>query len=83
MTGHPLSSANLGTTANFHMKNGAIMYRLNWRADLSPRGLANSCGIMINYRYYLDQYEVNGRRYQVDKVIPASESFQQILQHQV
>lgn len=56
------------------------MYRLNWRADLNPRGLANSCGIMINYRYYLDQYEVNGRRYQMEKEIPVSENFKRLLQ---
>lgn len=28
------------------------MWRINWMADPSPRGMANSCGIMVNYRYY-------------------------------
>lgn len=37
-------------TANFHLRNGAVMWRLNWRADTSPRGLANSLGMMVNYR---------------------------------
>jgi len=37
-------------SANFHLKNGAVMWRLNWLADVSPRGVANSCGMMINYR---------------------------------
>jgi malonyl-CoA decarboxylase len=37
--------------ANFHLRNGAVMWRLNWQADLSVRGLASSCGIMVNYRY--------------------------------
>lgn len=27
------------------------MWRINWLADPSPRGVANSCGIMVNYRY--------------------------------
>ena len=26
------------------------MWRLNWRADLTARGLTNSCGVMVNYR---------------------------------
>ena len=40
----------LDPVANFHLRNGAAMWRLNWWADLSPRGLTNSCGIMVNYR---------------------------------
>lgn len=36
--------------ANFHLRNGAMMWRLNWAADLSPRGLKNSFGLMMNYR---------------------------------
>lgn len=27
------------------------MWRLNWMADPSPRGTANSFGLMVNYRY--------------------------------
>lgn len=38
--------------ANFHLRNGAMMWRLNWAADLSPRGLKNSFGLMMNYRYF-------------------------------
>lgn len=37
--------------ANFHLKNGAVMWRLNWLADVSTRGLSNSCGMMVNYRW--------------------------------
>ena len=28
----------LDPVANFHLRNGAAMWRLNWWADLSPRG---------------------------------------------
>ncbi len=41
----------LDPVANFHLRNGAVIWRLNWRADVSQRGLENSCGIMVNYRY--------------------------------
>ena len=29
----------LDSVANFHLRNGATLWRLNWLADLSPRGL--------------------------------------------
>ena len=40
----------LDSVANFHLRNGATLWRLNWLADPSLRGMANSCGIMVNYR---------------------------------
>ena len=63
----------LDPVANFHLRNGATMWRLNWWADLSPRGLTNSCGIMVNYRYYLDQLERNSAQYQETKNIQATD----------
>ena len=36
--------------ANFHLRNGAEVFRLNWLADSSERGMQNSCGLMVNYR---------------------------------
>ena len=41
--------AALDHVANFHLRNGAAVARLNWRADPSARGLAGSVGIMVNY----------------------------------
>lgn len=63
----------LDPVANFHLRNGATLWRINWWADLSPRGLTNSCGIMVNYRYYLDKLEDNSTKYQELKDIDASE----------
>ncbi|MHB1138236.1 MAG: malonyl-CoA decarboxylase domain-containing protein [Microthrixaceae bacterium] len=37
--------------ARFHLGNGARLLHLNWRADLSERGLARAMGVMANYRY--------------------------------
>ncbi|XP_014472596.1 PREDICTED: malonyl-CoA decarboxylase, mitochondrial-like isoform X2 [Dinoponera quadriceps] len=64
----------LNNVANFHLRNGAVMWRINWLADPSPRGVANSCGIMVNYRYFLDECEKNSRNYIEHFVINASES---------
>ncbi|XP_038149894.1 malonyl-CoA decarboxylase, mitochondrial [Cyprinodon tularosa] len=63
----------LNPVANFHLQNGATMWRINWRADTSPRGMANSCGIMVNYRYFLNETSKNSALYLQNKVVAASE----------
>ena len=50
--------------ARFHCRNGAEMYRLNWLADKSRRGMSNSFGIMINYRYSIGSIEENHLEYE-------------------
>lgn len=63
----------LNPVANFHLQNGATMWRINWLADTSPRGMANSCGIMVNYRYFLNDTSKNSALYLQNKVVTASE----------
>lgn len=63
----------LNPVANFHLQNGAVLWRLNWMADLSPNGLANSCGLMVNYRYFLEDTAANSTTYLGNKSIKASE----------
>jgi len=53
----------LDPVAHFHLSNGARMERLNWLADLSPKGLAQSAGMMINYLYKLADIEANHEAY--------------------
>jgi malonyl-CoA decarboxylase len=53
----------LDPVAHFHLSNGAKIERLNWAADLSPRGLAQSEGIMVNYRYDSRKIEGNHEAY--------------------
>ena len=42
------------------------MYRLNFLADTSNKGMRTSCGMMINYRYDLDEIEENSTRYEMN-----------------
>jgi malonyl-CoA decarboxylase len=58
--------------ANFHLSNGARMERLNWLGDTSPKGLAQSAGIMINYRYRAREIEDNHEAYVGEGRIPAA-----------
>ena len=38
---------------NFHASNGASVARINLGGNTSPRGMATSFGVMVNYRYDL------------------------------
>lgn len=49
------------------------MWRINWMADPSPRGSEHSCGLMVNYRYFLSETEDNSRNYIEGNKIKASE----------
>ncbi|XP_062997247.1 malonyl-CoA decarboxylase, mitochondrial [Elgaria multicarinata webbii] len=63
----------LNPVANFHLQNGAVLWRLNWMADVSPRGITASCGMMVNYRYFLEDTTSNSATYLGTKQIKASE----------
>lgn len=50
--------------ANFHLRNGAVVWRLNWLADRSERGWKQSLSMMVNYRYYsFDKIDQNSIDY--------------------
>jgi malonyl-CoA decarboxylase len=58
--------------ARFHLANGALIERLDWLADTTQRGLRQSFGIMVNYRYALDRYAANQLAYSQDHSVDAS-----------
>ncbi len=59
--------------ARFHLGNGARLERINWLGDLSPKGLRESAGIMVNYLYDLDKIEANHEAFaNVGDVVAAS-----------
>jgi len=62
----------LDPVAHFHLTNGARMERLNWLADLSPKGVQQSGGIMINYLYRLTEIEDNHEAYTGEGRLAAS-----------
>ncbi len=53
----------LDPVARFHLKNGAILDRINPMADTSENGLQQSFGIMVNYVYDLAKVEDNHETY--------------------
>jgi len=55
--------------AKFHLANGAKLHDINWSADLSKKGLAQSSAIMVNYLYELDSVEENHEKYIKKQVV--------------
>jgi len=49
--------------ARFHLDNGARLERLNAQANLSPKGLKQSAGLMVNYLYDLARIERHHDRF--------------------
>ena len=60
---------------NFHVRNGAELWRLNFAANTAHYGMSESLSMMVNYRYYTDKMWQNSYDYQVQKIIPISDSF--------
>ncbi|MBV8336211.1 MAG: malonyl-CoA decarboxylase [Alphaproteobacteria bacterium] len=66
------SGRALDPVAHFHLSNGARVERLNWLGDISPKGLQQSAGIMVNYLYRLGDIEANHEAYRGEGRVVAS-----------
>ncbi len=62
----------LDPVAQFHLGNGARLERLNWAADNSTKGLAQSVGMMVNYLYERDEIEKNHQSFENGKIVASS-----------
>ena len=65
--------------AHFHLNNGAQVAQLNWLADCSAKGMDQSAGIMVNYRYMLDRIESNHELYHGQQKVRASSAVRSLL----
>uniref|UniRef100_A0A914Z1U3 Malonyl-CoA decarboxylase n=1 Tax=Panagrolaimus superbus TaxID=310955 RepID=A0A914Z1U3_9BILA len=65
----------LNPVANFHLRNGAEMYKLNWAGNNTRRGIEQSLGIMVNYRYVMDNVTKNNENYVNNQLIAISDEF--------
>ena len=59
----------LDPVSRFHLGNGASLMRFNWMADISEKGLKQSAGLMVNYKYDLETVEDNHESYAREKEI--------------
>jgi len=70
----------LDPVERFHLGNGALIERLNWLGDSSAKGMEQSCGLMVNYLYRLDEVEKNHERYVAEGRIAASQQIAELLE---
>jgi malonyl-CoA decarboxylase len=67
------------SVARFHLGNGARLERIDWLGDVSPKGLRESAGLMVNYLYRLDDIEKNHEAYADHYEIAASSAVKKLL----
>jgi malonyl-CoA decarboxylase len=72
----------IDSVARFHLGNGARLERINWLGDLSPKGLRESAGIMVNYLYRLDDIEKNHEAFANDGEVVASSAVKKLLRNE-
>jgi malonyl-CoA decarboxylase len=68
--------------ARFHLGNGARLERINWLGDLSPKGMRESAGVMVNYLYRLDDIEKNHEAYANEGEVVASSAVKKLLKNE-
>lgn len=66
--------------ARFHLGNGAQAERLNFLGDRSPKGMRQSYGLMVNYRYRLGEIEKNHEAYAENGHIAATPALRKLAQ---
>jgi malonyl-CoA decarboxylase len=69
----------IDSVARFHLGNGARLERIDWMGDLSPKGLRESAGIMVNYLYRLEDIEKNHEAYANQGEVIASSAVKRLL----
>ena len=69
----------IDSVARFHLGNGARLERINWLGDVSPKGLRESAGIMVNYLYRLEDIEKNHEAYANQGEVIASSAVKKLL----
>ncbi len=60
--------------AKFHLRNGARLERINWQGDLSEKGLRESHGLLVNYRYSDQDFDANRDALEIDGIVIASDA---------
>ena len=75
-------NAPLDPVARFHLGNGSRIEQLNWLGDVSPKGMEESCGLMVNYLYRLKDIEKNIEAYASAQEIAMSSRVRNLLREE-
>src|SRR5579872_2107670 len=69
----------IDSVARFHLGNGARLEQIDWLGDVSPKGLHESAGLMVNYLYRLEDIEKNHEAYANQRTVAASGAVKRLL----
>ncbi|MGN6551508.1 MAG: malonyl-CoA decarboxylase domain-containing protein, partial [Pararhizobium sp.] len=69
----------LDPVARFHLGNGASLDRIHPLADTSDRGITQSRGVMVNYRYDLNTVEANHESYAHQREVITTRAIRSLL----
>jgi malonyl-CoA decarboxylase len=70
----------LDPVARFHLGNGAEVHDIHAEADLSAKGMQQSCGAMVNYLYDPARVEQNHEAFATHHTIAAARGVKALLQ---
>jgi len=65
--------------ARFHLRNGARVEQINWQGDTSPKGWAESHGLLVNYLYSGQDIADNNEALTLDGLVTASKQVADLL----
>ena len=65
--------------AHFHLSNGARIEQIDWLADRSEKGISQSYGMMVNYRYRQADIEANHEAYTGEGKVAAAAGVKALL----
>lgn len=68
--------------ARFHLGNGARIEQLDWLGDVSPKGLRQSYGMMVNYLYDPAHIDANCRAFAENGSIAASGGLKRLMREE-
>ena len=72
----------LDPVARFHLKNGAILERINLLGNPSAKGMESAYGLMVNYVYDLSRVEENHEKYVHDNKVICNSQIKKALARQ-
>ena len=67
------------SVARFHLRNGACVEQINWRGDTSAKGMTESHGLLVNYRYSGQDISANNEALTLDGLVTASKQVADLL----
>ncbi len=69
----------INSVAKFHLGNGAQLERINFAGDLSPYGLKDAHGMMVNYLYDRKKIDANAQGFAEATVVAHSKDVARLL----